>query len=257
LGEKSQTHVFFSEIDGDFTLNNNNWKNIFDINIMLYLEIISAICKVVMFITTIYLFSLGYKQRESNKPIISFWFLSIFSLIDSTIYVIYVEIFKNINAYYTTSKWWQLIYILVELIIISNFLLTINNIKNKKIYSSLILFGAFSILVITLIYNWDFKEKYYTILTITELIFINTFTIRYLLIISPEIKELNDKKILLIVKGLFLFINIASPYYIIIQLFVKEPNSIISSLSFISDLAYIIFFTSIIKSIKCQQKSLE
>jgi hypothetical protein len=224
---------------------------------MLYLEIISAMFKVVMFITTIYLFSIGLKQRESNKPIISFWYLSILSLIDSTMYVIYVEIFNDTTQYFNTSKWWQLIYILVELTIISNFLLTINNIKNKKIYSSIILAGVFSILVITIINNWDFKEKYYTILTITELIFINIFTIRYLLIISSEIKELNDKKISIIVKGLFLFINIASPYYIIIQLFVKEPNSIISSLSFISDLAYIILFTSIIKSIKCQQKSLE
>lgn len=223
---------------------------------MLYLDIISAMCRAVMYITTIYLFVNGIKQRESNKLIISFWYLAILSLTDSIMYVIYVEVLKDITGYYNLSKWWQLIYILVELIIISNFLLAINNIKSKKTYSSLILAGSFLILAISLLKNWDFKEKYYTILTITELVFINIFTIRYLVIISPDVKDLNDKKILMIVKGLFLFINLASPYYIIIQLFVKEPNSIISSLSFISDLAYVIFFISIIKSIKCQQKSL-
>ena len=223
---------------------------------MLYLDILSSVCKVVMFITTIYLFIIGLRKRESNKPIFIFWYLSILSIVDSSLYILFVEIFINVNVYYNISKWWQLIYILIEFIIISNFLLSINNIRNNKIHSSSIIIFAFLILLISIINNWDFKEKYYTIFSITELVFINTFTIRYLLIISPDIKELIDKKILIIVKGLFLFINIASPYYIIIQLFVKEPNSIISSLSFISDLAYIIFFISIIKSIKCQQKSL-
>jgi hypothetical protein len=223
---------------------------------MLYLEIISAMCRLVMLITTIYLFISGVKHRESNKEIISFWYLSILSLLDSCLYILYIEIFKNINGYYNISKWWQLIYILIEFIIISNFLLATNNIKNKKIYSSTIIIFSIFILIISIINNWDFKEKYYTIFSITELVFINTFTIRYLLIISSDITESIDKKISIIVKGLFLFINIASPYYIIIQFFVKEPNSIISSLSFISDLAYIIFFISIIKSIKCQQKSL-
>lgn len=223
---------------------------------MLYLDIISSVCKLVMFITTIYLFSIGVRKRDSNKSILIFWYISILSIVDSSLYILFVEIFKNVNVYYNISKWWQLIYILIEFIIISNFLLSINNIRNKKIYSSSIIIFAFLILLISIINNWNFKEKYYTIFTITELAFINTFTIRYLLIISPDIKELIDEKILIIVKGLFLFINIASPYYVIIQLFVKEPNSIISSLSFISDLAYIIFFISIIKSIKCQQKSL-
>ncbi len=223
---------------------------------MFYLDIIASVCKVVMFITTIYLFSAGVRKSETNKPIFIFWYLSILSIIDSSLYILYVEILNNINGYYNISKWWQLIYILIEFTIISNFLLAINNIKNKKIFSSIIIIFAFLILLISIINNWDFKEKYYTVFTITELVFINTFTIRYLLILSPDEKESIDKKILLIVKGLFLFINIASPYYIIIQLFVKEPNSIISSLSFISDLAYTIFFISIIKSIKCQQKSL-
>jgi hypothetical protein len=223
---------------------------------MMYLDILSSVCKVVMFITTIYLFSTGVRKRESNKPIFIFWYLSILSIVDSSLYILFVEIFKNVNVYYNISKWWQLIYILIEFIIISKFLLSINNIKNNKIYSSSIIIFAFLILLFSIINNWDFKEKYYTIFSITELVFINTFTIRYLLIISSDITESIDKKISIIVKGLFLFINIASPYYIIIQFFVKEPNSIISSLSFISDLAYIIFFISIIKSIKCQQKSL-
>ena len=248
--------VFFSEKCDDFIRDKDNCKNIFDLNIMFYLEIISAMCRVVMFITTIYLFVSGIKQRESNKAIISFWYLSILSLIDSIMYVIYVEILDDIMVYQNISKWWQLIYILVEFIIISNFLLAINNIKNKKTYSSLILSGSFLLLTITLFKNWDFKEKYYTFFTISELVFINVFTIRYLLIISSDGKDFYNKKILIIVKGLFLFINLSSPYYIIIQIFIKQPNSIISSLSFISDLAYVILFISIIKSIKCQQKRL-
>ena len=91
---------------------------------MLYLEILSAMCRVVMIITTIYLFISGVKQRESNKEINSFWYLSILSLLDSCLYIFYIEIFKNINGYFNISKWWQLIYILIEFIIISNFLLT-------------------------------------------------------------------------------------------------------------------------------------
>jgi hypothetical protein len=141
--------------------------------------------------------------------------------------------------------------------VISNFLFEINKIKHAKTLKLIIILISAITLLVTYINNWDYKEKYYSILTIIELVFINTFAIRYLLIIFPEIPDQQSKSANILVKGIFLFINISSPYYIIVQILVNQPNSIISLLSFINDIAYTVFFIYIIKSIKCQYKKLE
>jgi len=224
---------------------------------MIELEIISSICRVVMFLTTCYLFVVGLTIREKKNLIFSFWYLSIFSLLDSILYIYFIIIYKDVNSYYAITKWSQLSYILFEFFIISNFLFEINNIKSRKTLKTIIILVSTITLLISIINNWDFKEKYYSFITLIELVFINTFAIRYLLFISPEILDQKSKSISLIVKGMFLFINISSPYFIIIQIIINEPNSIISLLSFINDIAYTVFFVFIIKSLKCQYKILE
>ena len=221
---------------------------------MVVLEIISSLCKVVMFLTTCYLFFIGLKIREKEKLILPFWFLSFFSLIDSSLYIYAVIIHKDVNTYNLISKWTQLCYILIEFFVISNFLLDINNVNYRKIIKRIIIFLLLTILFVTIINNWDFKEKYYTIITLLELIIINSLCIRYLLISSPDNQDKINKKISTIVRGIFLFINISSPYYIIIQFILHEPYRILSSLSFINDIAYTVFFYHLIKSLKCQYK---
>jgi len=99
---------------------------------MIYLEAISWISKVVMFLTTLYLFYIGFRNDKKPFSLKSFWYLSIFSIIDSLIYIVTILIFKQIELFFAISKWWQLIYIFVEFIIISNFLFEINGIKNKN-----------------------------------------------------------------------------------------------------------------------------
>ncbi len=221
---------------------------------MIIIEIISSICKVVMFLTTCYLFFNGLKYRNNENLIFSFWYLSVFSLIDSVLYIYFILINKDINSYKSISNWTQLIYILIEFNIISNFLLEINKIKFKKLLRIIIVLLSLIIFCVTFINNWSFKEKYYSIITIIELVFINSLSIRYLLFISPDIPDLNSKQKSIIVKGIFLFINITSPYYVIIQYVISTPNSIMSALSFINDIGYTVLFIYIIKSLKCQYK---
>lgn len=223
---------------------------------MIELEIISSVCKVVMFLTACYLFAVGLKFREKNNLILSLWYLSIFSLFDSSLYIYFILFNKDLSTYISISKWTQLIYILFEFYIISNFLFVINKIKHVKTLRIIIILISATVFFVSFLNNWDFKEKYYSLLTIIELVLINTFAIRYLLFIYPDIPDQQNKSESLLVKGIFLFINISSPYYVIIQIVLNEPNSIISLLSFINDIAYTVFFIYIIKSIKCQYRKL-
>ena len=208
-----------------------------------------------MFLTTIYLFYIGFRNDIKPFSLKSFWYLSIFSIIDSLIYIVTILIFKQIELFFAISKWWQLIYIFVEFIIISNFLFEINGIKNIKKLNRIICISLFVIALLTVLNNLNFTESYYTIFAGVELIFINTFTIRFLLSIPHDQSKLIAKSERIIAIGLFLFINIASPYYIIFQIISSKPNNIISSLSFLSNIAYIVLFSSIIKSIKWQTRN--
>lgn len=221
---------------------------------MFLLEVISSLFKVVMFLTTCYLFYVGLKFRNKENLIFTFWYLCIFSLIDSLLYLYFVIISNEINSFLSISKWTQLVYIFIEFFIISNFLFEINNIRYKKNLIKVISFISILVFCVTFINKWNFKEYYYTIITLIEFVFINILGIRYLLIISPYILDQKSKEVSIIVKGIFLFINISSPYFIIIQFISNEPNSILSSLSFISDIAYTIFFSYLIKSLQCNYK---
>lgn len=222
---------------------------------MIYLEAISWISKVVMFLTTVYLFYIGFRNDLKPFSLKTFWYLSLFSIIDSFIYILTIIIFNQNEIFFAISKWWQLIYIFVEFIIISNFLFEINGVKNKKILSRYIFIALFIVGFLTILKDWNFTQSYYTIFTGVELIIINTFTIRFLISISHDQSELKAKSERIIAIGLFLFINIASPYYIIFQIISSKPNNIISSLSFLSNIAYIALFASIIKSIKWQTRN--
>lgn len=207
-----------------------------------------------MFLTSLYLFIIGRKLKRSNTQFFNFWVLSILSIIDSSIYITYIIILNEVLYFNEISKWWQLIYILIEFYIISNFLININKLHNAKYIKIFIALISILMFTFSIINNWDFKEKYYTLITIIELLFINIFSIRYLLFQTPEFHNSNSKSITNLVKGLFLFINISSPYFIIIQFIANTSNSILSSLSFINHIAYTILFISIIKSIKWQEK---
>ncbi len=207
-----------------------------------------------MFVTTIFVFGVGLINRDRDSLIIPFWYLSIFSLFDSILYLYFIVFLKEINTYISITNWTQLVYIFFEFFIISNFLFEINNIKNKKTLKLIIIFVSIIIFFLTFFNNWNYKEKYYSIITLIEIVFINSLAIRYLLIISPDILDQKSKKISILLRGIFLFINISSPYYLITQFVLDDPNTILSSISFINDIAYTVFFTSLIKSLRCQCK---
>ncbi len=208
-----------------------------------------------MFLTTCYLFVSGIKSKKLTSPLANFWYLSILSIIDSSLYMIFILSLNQISVYNEISKWWQLFYILTEFYIIASFLIELNKLKNSKYTKTIIISACFVIFSFSAINNWDFKEKYYTLITIIELVFINFFSIRYLLLFTPELQDSRSKSLITLVKGIFLFINISSPYYIIIQFIVNTPTSILSSLSFINDIAYTILFISITNSIQWQEKN--
>lgn len=207
-----------------------------------------------MFITTGYLFVIGLTYRPFVKIFLPFWYLSILSLTDSLLYIFFIGISKDYHIYFSITKWSQLFYILFEFYVLSTFLIEINKLKKSNYYRYFIALSVLTILIITLLYNWDFKERYYSLFTIIELIFINVFSIRFLLIISSEIPNEEDKQISSLVKGIFIFINISSPYFIIIQFISTESTNILRSLSFVNDIGYTIFFIYVINFLKCQHK---
>jgi hypothetical protein len=207
-----------------------------------------------MFITTFYVFLTGLIIKDKKNLIFSFWYLSIFSLFDSILYLYYIIFLREIDTYLSIIKWTQLCYIFIEFFIISNFLFEINNIKYKRTFKIIVIVISTIIMSVTFINNWDFKEKYYSIITLIEIVFVNSLAIRYLLLIAPDILDQESKKISILVRGIFLFINISSPYYIITQFVLNESSSILISLSFINDIAYTVFFIYLMKSLKCQYK---
>jgi hypothetical protein len=217
---------------------------------MNYLEILSNICRVVMFATTFYLFYLGFSKTQNHLQLKPFGFLSIFSLADTINYIVSVIILDKIDSFLTTSKWWQLFYIFIELIIIANFLLDVNKIKKRLQIIRFLILISFLIIIISIMNEIDFKKTFYTYFTVFEIVFINYYAIRFFLSNKNDSASIVNQKASIITKGLFFFINIASPYYIIIQIISDQPNSIISSLSFISDIGYIVFFSAIIKAYK-------
>ena len=202
--------------------------------------------RVIMFITGLMSSYYGIKHIRKNNDLIGFILLPILSSIDSATYLYYAIIKFNKPAFITFSNYTQIFYLGLELIVITAFFLKIN-ITNRIILRRYICILSILSSIIILLDILKYEIDIYII--ISELLIVNIFSVKYFLSYYDRIKS----EIVLyhyIVSGLFIFINITAPYYIIQNNLESNTPYILSYINFINDLGYTILFVSIIKEIK-------
>ena len=202
--------------------------------------------RVIMFITGLMCSYFGIKHIRKNNDLIGFILLPILSSIDSATYLYYAIIKFNKPAFITFSNYTQIFYLGLELIVITAFFLKIN-ITNRIILRRYVCILSILSSIIILLDILKYEIDIYII--ISELLIVNIFSVKYFLSYYDRIKS----EIVLyhyIVSGLFIFINITAPYYIIQNNLESNTPYILSYINFINDLGYTILFVSIIKEIK-------
>lgn len=210
------------------------------------LIIITSGIRFLMLISSITSAYFGLRYFKRIKPLRGFLIISILSSIDSLSYLYLAIIKSNKASFIIFSEYTQLIYLAIELYVITDFLIRTtkkdNNISYKHSLLTFIL--PFTLVLINYLYfHIDF------LIVILELFIINIFSIKYFLNYYNT-TDSNRNKNKYLIAGLFIFINITAPYYIIQSKIESNAPYIMSYINFINDLGYIILFISIIKEIK-------
>lgn len=210
------------------------------------LIILSSSFRIVMFATSIICLYNGIKYYNKIKSIKGFIFLSLLSVTDSLSYIYLVIIEKNKPTFYIISEQTQILYHVFEIGVILYFFIS-KNYDQKVIikkYKTLI----FALLTLLYLYNILIQPTN-TFLILSELIIVNTLCINYFFsTYKKEISQIDTHKYL--INGLFIFINITAPYYILENNIEKTTPFLISYINFINDLGYTILFLSINKEVK-------
>jgi hypothetical protein len=149
--------------------------------------------------------------------------------------------FANVNQY---------IFYLFEILTIIFFYSELNGKKNNKIIS--IIFILISVLTTSLLFTISKIDSSFftlTLVIIFELLFIN-FSFGFFFTKNLEEEySVKTKKIISINYGLFIFVNFTTPFYFI-NIFLAKQNLKVPDLNFITYIGYIIFYSTIIKSLK-------
>jgi hypothetical protein len=91
------------------------------------------------------------------------------------------------------------------------------------------------------------------IITIAELIIIDFFFVKLVLLEILYDQRIKYKYQKILNQGIFIFINLIAPYSIINELIYQSNLPIYLSLNFINDIGYILLFSALFKSSKCYQ----
>ena len=194
------------------------------------------------------------RDSIGNKKLHLFLPLIFFSALDYTYSLVTIDIFNRIDLFEKASKVYQPIFICLEIIIVAKFYKVGNPIKkllfdttNKIILISFIIFTlmVFSNLI-----------SFYLSLVLFEFILINSFAIKtYYSIIQSSETELSESD-LIINNGLFTFINLTAPFYIISDSGFFNEKKLEYSIFFINEIGYMIIFFCLIRSIRWKNKNL-
>lgn len=215
---------------------------------MILLKLITSSLRFVMFITSIRCLYFGTKNYKTLSIFKGFYYLTLFSLIDTLSYLILVIVKEDKPFFYEISSKTQLGFQLFEIFIITAFYIA-NTYHSKKVYGAIknILISVLVtgyIIIIRSNYNPEI------LLTLIELLIINFFAIRFYLFYYD--KNISDnKEIKYLTNGLFIFINITTPYYMIENKLQVNYPELIRYLNAINDLGYSILFILITKCFKC------
>jgi len=199
-----------------------------------------------MFVTSVICLYNGIKYYNKIKSIKGFIFLSLLSIADSLSYIYLVIIEKNKTTFYKISEQTQILYHVVEIGVILYFFISKNYDQKVLIKKHKTL--IFALLTLLYLYNILIQSTN-TFLILSELIIVNTLCINYFFsIYKKKISQIDTHKYL--INGLFIFINITAPYYILENNIEKTTPFLISYINFINDLGYTILFLSINKEVK-------
>jgi len=174
----------------------------------------------------------------------------IFSILDITSNYIFIDFINSEKMFATFANVNQYIFYLFEILTIIFFYSELNGKKNNKIIS--IIFILISVLTTSLLFTISKIDSSFftlTLVIIFELLFIN-FSFGFFFTKNLEEEySVKKKKIISINYGLFIFVNFTTPFYFI-NIFLAKQNLKVPDLNFITYIGYIIFYSTIIKSLK-------
>ena len=214
---------------------------------------ITYLARLIMYVLSFVALAKAFKVYKVSYPINSFIWILILSVFDNLLYVIVVIIMRNIPLFLKIVPLTQGLYQLVEYCIILKFCGNIIKSKYYSIIINVIILIVSVLFIFFQFYNVNFFEKNYLILTSLEIIIVNISASKIL------IGEINDtilnysRSVIILIRGLFIFINFTAPYYIISSYLGNDKNNLTNMLNIINDLGYIIFFIALYKSYKCYQ----
>lgn len=186
----------------------------------------------------------GHKKRNLHWTLLLFWIHSIISFIDSIISRIFFGSKENTTFFDSYSSSIQFAFIIFEIFAIICFYQ--NLIWKKKVKYNLIISGL-SIFMLLIISNYT-NIKYLKNILIFEIIIINIFSA---VIFIKQIKESNfiirDNENSINI-GLFLFINLTTPYYVATFTDAYNISTATTISNIINSVGYAIFFMKLKKS---------
>lgn len=219
---------------------------------MFYTEAISDITKFLMLFTSIFAIILIFCAK--NKKTLDFLFLITLalSIIDITSNIILIDLLKKESIFVAFASFQQYIFYLFETATIIYFYHTLISKRTYWLKTLSIIIASISLsFLFYSLFKLSLNFITFTIIVVFELIFIN-FSFGYFFNLSIEKSFLTKKPNLnSINNGLFIFVNITSPFYFI-NLLIEKQNTEVYNLDFINHIGYIILHLSIIFYYKCK-----
>lgn len=194
----------------------------------------------------------GYNNFKKLGAILPLFFIAFFSAIDSSSLILYQIILRRIDLFFGFSKHYHSFYFFIEFQLIVLYFLILLTENLGKFSLKIIL----TLVSITFFFSFFISplQNYYQHSVIIEFIIFNSFCFYFLIkeLKSPFSNKLDLNKD--IIRSIFLFINIITPYSFIAENIISEKYSELNRLSFINDFCYIFLFYNINKSIKWEKK---
>ena len=213
---------------------------------MFYTDIISNISKFLMLITSIITTIIIIRAKNKKTLDILLLFTLVSSIIDITSNIILIDILKKESIFIKFATIQQYVFYLFETTTIIHFYHILISKRNYWIKTVTMIIASITLsLLLYSLFKLNINFITFTIVIVFELIFIN-FSFGYFFNLSIEKSFLTKKPNLnLINNGLFIFVNITSPFYFI-TLLLEKQNTETYNLDFINHIGYIILHLSII-----------
>lgn len=202
--------------------------------------------------------SIGYsilliKKYKNLKKLQLFIWLLLFSTIETIFNFTFSELLKKPEIFLNITEYTQKIYLGFEIFVIVIYYKQIEfNVNKKTFLKTEILYGCYVLVSLAFISGIFFKNLA-LIITIAELIIIDFFFVKLVLLEILYDQRIKYKYQKILNQGIFIFINLIAPYSIINELIYQSNLPIYLSLNFINDIGYILLFSALFKSSKCYQ----